>query len=484
MAAARCPRDCPSHRGHLGDRRARGALTAAIARRCSGSGRRIGHRRARLPARPVPQRGLRDVGQLLVLGPPRLRHVLVALLPARRRRSGSGCSRRSRSPSRRSRSRCSSTGRPRRAHVRVSSGASYALSGAYPFMLGVAFALLALLALRALVVAVRRRSPCSRGARARSRCCCSRSSSSELRRWRAAAFCARARRAAGRARAPLPRPRPLPVPVVGVDRGARLRRRRLHRHARTGSCAASSAPISRSCCSRSRSSRSSARTRRGCGSWRCRSRCSPCAFRPLWVAVPLVALCAAYNLTPLAWSYDKGTRRESRDNRAYWAPAIGVPARAPRPELPRQRARHRRPLGGGATCPRPASRSRAAGTGRTTSPRTTILYSDDLNRRSYVALAARSAACATCSCRAGGSTTAPSASAPSRARCRSSRGAATSRSTRRRGRVRSCPGADVVRMTHEAVTIRVPARRPLHARDPRARDVRRAARRDLPLDFS
>jgi hypothetical protein len=41
----------------------------------------------------------------------------------------------------------------------------------------------------------------------------------------------------------------------------------------------------------------------------------------LRIAVPLVALCAAYNLTPLVWSYEKG-REERAHARSYWAPAI------------------------------------------------------------------------------------------------------------------------------------------------------------------
>ena len=43
--------------------------------------------------------------------------------------------------------------------------------------------------------------------------------------------------------------------------------------------------------------------------------------RPLWVAVPLVALCTAYNLTPLTWIYAKN-RHERTNNAAYWAPAV------------------------------------------------------------------------------------------------------------------------------------------------------------------
>jgi hypothetical protein len=43
--------------------------------------------------------------------------------------------------------------------------------------------------------------------------------------------------------------------------------------------------------------------------------------RPLWVAVPLVALCVSYNLSPLAWNYVKGAD-ERANHRSYWAPAL------------------------------------------------------------------------------------------------------------------------------------------------------------------
>jgi hypothetical protein len=43
--------------------------------------------------------------------------------------------------------------------------------------------------------------------------------------------------------------------------------------------------------------------------------------QPLWVAAPLVALCAAYNVTPLAWIYEKSTE-ERASHAAYWEPAI------------------------------------------------------------------------------------------------------------------------------------------------------------------
>jgi hypothetical protein len=44
--------------------------------------------------------------------------------------------------------------------------------------------------------------------------------------------------------------------------------------------------------------------------------------QPLRVVVPLAALAAAYNVSPLVWSFQKG-RDERAENAAYWAPAIG-----------------------------------------------------------------------------------------------------------------------------------------------------------------
>ena len=43
--------------------------------------------------------------------------------------------------------------------------------------------------------------------------------------------------------------------------------------------------------------------------------------RPLWVGVPLVALCTSYNLSPLAWNYVKGAD-ERASHRSYWTPAL------------------------------------------------------------------------------------------------------------------------------------------------------------------
>jgi len=42
---------------------------------------------------------------------------------------------------------------------------------------------------------------------------------------------------------------------------------------------------------------------------------------PLWIAVPIFALAAAYNLAPLAWNYSKGAD-ERANHRSYWTPAI------------------------------------------------------------------------------------------------------------------------------------------------------------------
>jgi hypothetical protein len=43
--------------------------------------------------------------------------------------------------------------------------------------------------------------------------------------------------------------------------------------------------------------------------------------RPLWIGVPLVALCAFYNLTPLAWSFNDGVH-ERAEAKSYWEPAL------------------------------------------------------------------------------------------------------------------------------------------------------------------
>ena len=43
--------------------------------------------------------------------------------------------------------------------------------------------------------------------------------------------------------------------------------------------------------------------------------------RPLRIAVPLAVLAAAYNVSPLVWSFQKG-HDERAEHAAYWAPAI------------------------------------------------------------------------------------------------------------------------------------------------------------------
>lgn len=54
--------------------------------------------------------------------------------------------------------------------------------------------------------------------------------------------------------------------------------------------------------------------------------------RPLAVAAPLAALAAAYNLSPLAWSFEKGLD-ERAEGAAYWAPAIAFLKRHNTPDF-------------------------------------------------------------------------------------------------------------------------------------------------------
>ena len=318
-------------------------------------------------------------------------------------------------------------------------------------------------------------SPCSRGRRARSRCCCSPSVLVGAPRWRAAVFALALVAAADRARAPLPRPRPLPVSVERATRGDRVRRRRRHR-SRASATARHLRRVPRfRRCSRSRSSRSSARTRRACASWRYRSPCSPCATtalgrRPARRAVRRVQPDAAH----LELRQGKDERAEDR---SYWAPALDF-LRAHRDPNFRVNALDTVEHWEACTC-REAGFPITRGWYRQDDfPENEILYSDDLNRRRYVRwLHERGVRYVLVP---GGRLDYSSEREPrSRARCRSSRGAATSRSTRRRSPQPIAPGADVVRITHERATLRVPQRRPLRGEDPRARDVRRAARRHI-----
>jgi hypothetical protein len=193
----------------------------------------------------------------------------------------------------------------------------YAVSGAYPFMLGFAFALVALLARRAWVfalfatlawaaspLAVLLLAVVAVGAR----------------RWRAAGFAIAliafqtvlAHLFHGRGSFPFPWIELLAA-IVFAGGGAIVSRDRQLR----GVFAAYLALVLLSFAFQSQLGENAARLRFAA---------IPLALlavrrRPLWVAVPLVALCVAYNLTPLAWSYAKG-RDERANHRLYWAPAI------------------------------------------------------------------------------------------------------------------------------------------------------------------
>ena len=66
-------------------------------------------------------------------------------------------------------------------------------------------------------------------------------------------------------------------------------------------------------------------------------------WRPLPVALFALTLAVAWNLTPLAGSFVK-TSADPAANAAYWAPAVGFLREQPLPLVPRRGGRHRRPL--------------------------------------------------------------------------------------------------------------------------------------------
>ena len=142
-------------------------------------------------------------------------------------------------------------------------------------------------------------------------------------------------------------------------RSRQPRRVRLHvaRSARTSPASAS--PRSRSRCSSSRS---------GAGA-PCRWRRSCSCSRASW------------NLSPHAWSFPQRDDEHERRSALYWQPAVELPAHAPDAVLPGRGGRHRGPLGGGLPAASRASRSRAAGSGRTTSRRTRCSTTSSTGRR-------------------------------------------------------------------------------------------------------
>ena len=171
----------------------------------------------------------------------------------------------------------------------------------------------------------------------------------------------------------------------------------------------------------------------------------------------------------------QGTRRAARQPRVLGAGAR-VPARAPRPELPRQRARHGRPLGGGVR-PEAGFPITRGWYRQDDFPENEILYSDDLNRgRTCSWLHERGVRYVLVP----GDRLDYSSSARPRSRpsCTLSQGAETSRSTRCRARSRSRPARRPAPDARAGDAARA-QRGTLRAGDPRARDVRRAARRHV-----
>ena len=83
----------------------------------------------------------------------------------------------------------------------------------------------------------------------------------------------------------------------------------------------------------------------------------------------ILALAFAWNVSPLAWSLSKNGGDVTAQAKT-WSPAISFLKAHLGAVVPRRGGRHGDALGGGVSRGRAASRSHAAGTGRTTSPRT------------------------------------------------------------------------------------------------------------------
>ena len=301
------------------------AAAAGCGRRRARVARAARHRlrRARVPAHALPRARLHALEQLLVRGPLQLRHVQPPLLPARgapRDPAARGRDDRARGARVRGRARGASGAPTTRWSSRTFAvvWAGIVLSAAFPFALGMAFALLAIWALQAgkrwrfaaLAALTLAASPLAflllvvvlAGVALARRERCGQLGAGRGRRGRGA------RR--GRALADLPRRRAVPVLGDGV-RGGRRVLRLVPRDdlARRGAacCASSSRVVSRRDRRRCISCRRrSARTSRGCATRRSRSSCSSSRCggggrASLGVAVLVLAV--AWNLSPLAWSY-------------------------------------------------------------------------------------------------------------------------------------------------------------------------------------
>jgi len=328
----------------------------------------------------------------------------------------------------------------------------YAISGAYPFMLGIAFALLALLALRSgwwwlfapLAVLAWGASPLALVLLAVVLV--------GLQRWRAAAFAlvlvaaqiVLAHLYHGRGHFPFPVSELIAAIVFAgggliVSRGRQLR----------GIFAAYLAFVLLAFAFQSQLGENAARLR---------FMAIPLAllavrYRPLWVAVPLVGLCIAYNLTPLTWSYSKG-RDERADHRAYWAPALAF-LHAHRDPNFRVNALDTVGHWEAVYVPEAGFPITRGWYRQDDFPENEILYSDDLNRAGYVRwLHERGVRYVLVP---GGSLDYSSERERKVARTLpfvATRGDVTIYETPRPEPI--APGADVVRISHERATLRVP----------------------------
>ena len=323
------PRDPLRRAG--GHDRSRAALARAAGRRHGG---------ARLPARPLPQRGLRDVGQLLVLRPPRLRHLLVALLPARVAR-GDQAARGAVARRRRRGGHAPRSVDAGRAHVRSRVGPVRPLRRV---PLHARRRVRAARARLAALVGIRTAGRARLGGQPAG----SAASGGRARRGTPVAPVGvrpRIDRVPDRARAPLSRPRPLSVSVGRVDRGPRVRRRRDDRRPQPAG-----APVLRGL--------SCVRAARVCVPVATRRERSPVAVHGDTAVTARGARAAVVGrrpprramrfVQPVAARVElrQGNRRACGHTRVLGS-RDRVPARTPRSELPRERARHRDSLGGG-----------------------------------------------------------------------------------------------------------------------------------------
>jgi hypothetical protein len=327
----------------------------------------------------------------------------------------------------------------------------YALSGAYPFMLGVAFALLALLTVRGrwwlfapLAVLAWGASPLA--------VLLLTIAVVGIRRWRAAAFCLALVAAQivlahvyhGRGHYPFPTSELIAALVFAtggfiVSKDGRLR----------GIFGAYLAFVVLAFGFQSQLGENAARLR---------YMALPLALlavrrRPLWAAAPLVALCFAYNLTPLVWCYEKG-RGEVAEDRSYWQPAIAF-LRAHRDLDFRVNALDTVGHWEAVWIPEAGFPITRGWYRQDDFPENEILYSDDLNRRSYIEwLHQRGVRYVLVP---GGSLDYSSERERAVARTLpfvAQRGDVGIYETPRPRPI--VPGAAVVRMTHEAVTVRFP----------------------------